>query len=277
MIECSHILDLPPSANSLQGLFDHQREGAFCLSCLKPIPLSKQSSAIYCSAKCKRREKKKRYKQKHGFRKDFYNKCVCGNRKSRTSKRCADCFMRLKKPKELKPRKPLFEMVCPVCKTKFKQKAIIQKYCSGKCKCKSVRSANPDKAKEWQRRGRLKQEAKPFYKVAKSIRTRLREALKLNLINKTRKTFDMLGYTHDELVNHIERQFVFGMSWNNYGTEWHIDHIVPVSHHKFKSDDDVARCWRLSNLQPRFATNAISAKYGSFMEGNIEKGNRYIG
>lgn len=36
----------------------------------------------------------------------------------------------------------------------------------------------------------------------------------------------IVGYSREDLRQHIERQFDSGMSWENYG-DWHIDHIVP--------------------------------------------------
>lgn len=38
----------------------------------------------------------------------------------------------------------------------------------------------------------------------------------------------VLGYSMADLRFHLERQFLPGMTWSNYG-EWHVDHIVPVA------------------------------------------------
>ncbi|ELS0628865.1 hypothetical protein R4036_004599 [Salmonella enterica] len=38
-----------------------------------------------------------------------------------------------------------------------------------------------------------------------------------------------LGYTVEELKEHLELQFDDGMNWNNYG-EWEIDHILSIHH-----------------------------------------------
>lgn len=61
----------------------------------------------------------------------------------------------------------------------------------------------------------------------------------------------MVPYSPAELAAHIERQFVDGMSWENFG-EWEIDHIVPVSSFSFSSPDDhdFKCCWALPNLRP---------------------------
>jgi hypothetical protein len=63
---------------------------------------------------------------------------------------------------------------------------------------------------------------------------------------------NILNYTMLELKQHLEFQFDNNMNWDNYGTYWEIDHIVPISKFKFNSydDTDFKNCWSLQNLQP---------------------------
>lgn len=93
-------------------------------------------------------------------------------------------------------------------------------------------------------------------------------AFKRGLIIKHSKNaiFNKLGYSLQDLMNHLEKKFVSGMSWENYG-KWHIDHIIPQSWLPYNSieDENFSKCWSLSNLQPLWATD------------NISKGNRYAG
>lgn len=64
----------------------------------------------------------------------------------------------------------------------------------------------------------------------------------------------LVGYTLSDLTSHLERQFVRGMSWDNYG-EWHIDHILPIAGFEFEtaSDPEFRAAWALSNLRPLWA------------------------
>ena len=66
---------------------------------------------------------------------------------------------------------------------------------------------------------------------------------------------DLLGYSREQLIDHLERQFDRKMSWSNYagnrtfkanGT-WVIDHIVPKS--RFKESEAKA-AFALTNLRP---------------------------
>jgi len=76
---------------------------------------------------------------------------------------------------------------------------------------------------------------------------------------------DLVDYSLDELLAHLENQFKEGMSWGNTG-EWHIDHIIPRSNFHFNSPDDIEfrECWALENLQPLWAAD------------NLKKGSRNL-
>lgn len=80
-------------------------------------------------------------------------------------------------------------------------------------------------------------------------------AVRMALLEKKggRQWEKLVGYTCEELAEHLEKQFLIGMTWDNYGLKgWTIDHIIPVSAFNFTSanDMDFHRCWALSNLQP---------------------------
>lgn len=64
--------------------------------------------------------------------------------------------------------------------------------------------------------------------------------------------FGRLGYTLDDLKEHLERQFQPGMSWENYGA-WHVDHVRPCCSFDQLDPKQFAECWSLGNLQPLWA------------------------
>jgi len=71
-----------------------------------------------------------------------------------------------------------------------------------------------------------------------------------------RRWEDLVGYTVEDLKNHLEFLFTPGMSWNNYGKGgWSIDHIRPRSsfHYNYPKDPEFKKCWSLNNLQPLWA------------------------
>lgn len=117
---------------------------------------------------------------------------------------------------------------------------------------------NQEKRREIALRHTRKKLATPKGRLSQRMRDSLRKALKCRGGKRKRPTFEMLGYTADDLVRHIEKHFLPGMSWDNIG-EWHIDHVVPLSVFNFNSPDDIdfKRAWALSNLRPLWAIDNI--------------------
>lgn len=103
------------------------------------------------------------------------------------------------------------------------------------------------------------------YKLACSLRSRIRVALKNKIIKKNFKTLDVVGCTIPELKLHLESQFKEGMSWDNHGQYgWHIDHIKPLSSFDLTDQEQVKQACHYTNLQPLWA------------EENLSKGCKYI-
>jgi hypothetical protein len=71
-------------------------------------------------------------------------------------------------------------------------------------------------------------------------------------VKKSRRWESLVGWTIYDFKKRMQRLLKTGMTWNNYGQAWHVDHIIPVSAFNFKvpEDADFRRCWALTNLQP---------------------------
>lgn len=69
----------------------------------------------------------------------------------------------------------------------------------------------------------------------------------------------LLGYTVHDLMVHLERQFLHGMSWSNRD-DWQIDHILPVVSFEFETQNDPGfkACWALTNLRPLWSDKNAS-------------------
>ena len=78
----------------------------------------------------------------------------------------------------------------------------------------------------------------PKYKLGKRTRTAVYTCIKEANVAKYRSTFQLLGYTLEELMNHLEALFTEGMTWENYG-EWHVDHKIPMTSFNFESTNDL--------------------------------------
>lgn len=88
-------------------------------------------------------------------------------------------------------------------------------------------------------------------KLQNSMSCRMRAAISKRGIKST----SLVDYTMEDLKIHLEKQFLLGMTWDNYGDGWHVDHIVPVSGFSFTSvhDAEFKACWSLGNLRPLWA------------------------
>ncbi|MDX1032798.1 HNH endonuclease [Sinorhizobium medicae] len=119
---------------------------------------------------------------------------------------------------------------------------------------------NPDKMREYANRSASKRAEDPKYRLECAVKQGVRRGL-LSGSKAGRRTFEVLGYSPDDLRRHLEKRFQPGMTWDNYG-EWHIDHEIPLSAFNYQTPDDIdfKRAWALSNLQPLWAFDNLSKK-----------------
>jgi hypothetical protein len=124
---------------------------------------------------------------------------------------------------------------------------------------KEYRKNNVDKIRQIKRDyERNRKASDPAYKLISNFRTAIYQVLKENNVEKNKHYFDILRYTPEELISHLENLFTDGMTWENYG-EWHVDHKTPISSFNFESidDDSFMECWSLENLQPMWGKENI--------------------
>ena len=81
---------------------------------------------------------------------------------------------------------------------------------------------------------------------------------------KTKHTFDILGYTTEQLKQRLEMNFKQDMTWENHGTLWHIDHRKPLCKFNLTLPDgtpnyeQIRLANSLANLQPLYVTENLS-------------------
>jgi hypothetical protein len=114
---------------------------------------------------------------------------------------------------------------------------------------------NPEKIKLSRTKYYLTQKDTLKYKISKAIRGIIYWSVKEKKNGRHWET--LVGYTLQELMQHLEKQFTEGMTWNNYGKRgWEIDHKIPHSLWQYGSyeDREFKQCWCLANLQPMWGT-----------------------
>ena len=112
------------------------------------------------------------------------------------------------------------------------------------------RKENKGKNKKYFREYAKEQRKNPRFRLDQNISRKIRYSLIAKKAG--RKWETLVGYTLQDLIIHIEKQFDDKMSWQNYGSYWHIDHIVPKSWFPYETAEEQAfkNCWGLANLQP---------------------------
>ncbi len=132
-------------------------------------------------------------------------------------------------------------------------------------KCRAWRGRNPDKHREcvakwrkanpsrhrqnhhnWRRKAR---KSNPYFRMMENLRDRQRDFFKGR--GRSLSMVRNMGCDREFFLRHIESQFTAGMTMENYGTVWHLDHIYPLSKASIVDNPIhflAAANWR--NLQP---------------------------
>ena len=124
---------------------------------------------------------------------------------------------------------------------------------------KEYREKNVDNIRKTKRDyERNRKSIDPLYKLISNFRTAIYQVLKENNVEKNKHYFDILKYTPEDLIQHLEKQFTSDMTWENYG-EWHVDHKKPITSFNFQEmgDDEFMKCWSIDNLQPLWGEENI--------------------
>jgi len=128
-----------------------------------------------------------------------------------------------------------------------------------KQKHNEYRAANRERARRWGKRYSDANRAKINDKLRERRRNdplmRLKDAIRGSVraylgSKKTRRsaTFEIVGCTPDFLRSHLEKQFKPGMTWENYGSHWHVDHRIPLA--SGTTPEEVMGLSHWTNLQP---------------------------
>lgn len=129
------------------------------------------------------------------------------------------------------------------------------------------REENKEKLNEYYREWKAKKRLDDMqYKLKENISRRIRYELNTLLKGKkSKRTTEYIGCSIEELKEYIEKQFTEGITWDNYGSVWHIDHIIPCASWNLEDEFENKCCWNFRNLRPLFASENQSKndKYDS--------------
>ncbi len=122
----------------------------------------------------------------------------------------------------------------------------------------NFKSIYPDWSSLW---SKSRMSFAPQRKAKDNLRTRLKGLMKTAKRGGANVRSSFIGCSTAQLARHLESGFTKRMSWDNYGSYWHVDHILPCASFDHTDQRQVAQCWHWTNLR------ALEAKQ------NLDKSN----
>lgn len=115
---------------------------------------------------------------------------------------------------------------------------------------KKWKANNPEKVKATRKKSQRKIRSTVKGKLNHNLSSEMLQSLKKKKAG--RHWESLVDYTVDQLKRHLEKLFKPGMTWENYGTVWEIDHKIPIAVFNYEHPEhiDFKLCWSLKNLQP---------------------------
>jgi len=178
-------------------------------------------------------------KQINDFRKYHEN-----NRYSNVCKKCLNDMDKIRKKNLRKTKAETFIVECEKCNEKkpLKDFAKLKKFYKKKICLTCYPSFLTEQKTEWCRNQR---NTNINYRIKKSLAARLRCVL-----TKNTSTMNYIGCNIQYFREWLEYNFTEDMNWDNYGTYWSIDHIIPVCKYDLTNEDEKLKCWNWSNMMP---------------------------
>jgi hypothetical protein len=180
------------------------------------------------------------------------------NTYSNTCKKCLNEQDKQRKKNRRKKRSETFMTKCEKCNEEKPLKCFSK--LKKNYKKKICLSCYPvfltEQKNEWCRNER---QTNVNYRLKKSLAARLRTVLVKN-----DSTMNYIGCNIQYLREWFEYNFTSEMSWENYGSYWSIDHIIPVCKFDLTVENEKLKCWNWSNMMP------VTVKYNSSKKQQID-------
>lgn len=118
-------------------------------------------------------------------------------------------------------------------------------------KCIAYNKAKGIERKDINNEARRKQHQEDVvFRLSRLLSVGIYQALKEDKAERHWET--LVSFTLEQLKEHLESQFTPEMTWDNMGSYWEIDHIIPKGTFSFETEKDreFQICWSLMNLRP---------------------------
>lgn len=111
--------------------------------------------------------------------------------------------------------------------------------------------------KEMSTYGKTRYAIDPLFRLLKNLNHRVND---FEVRDKQKSALALIGCDLDWVIAWLEVQFKPGMSWENYGLVWHVDHKRPCNTFDLNDPVQQRQCFHWSNLQPLFAQENLTKK-----------------
>lgn len=93
------------------------------------------------------------------------------------------------------------------------------------------------------------------YRLKKQFESKLNRLLKENVQSEI--AVRLIGCTIAFFKEYLSSLWLPTMSWDNYGIEWNLDRKIPFCDFNLSNEEEAARCFHYSNVQPMFIQTKI--------------------
>lgn len=144
------------------------------------------------------------------------------------------------------PAKTQRSMYCSPCFLDRKRERDLKYYYANK------RKRNKARVDQDRKRRRID----PEYRMMQNTKKRIKKAIKKYNSPKDQSSIKYLDCSQTFFIQWIEFQFVPGMTLDNHGSIWHLDHVNPIANHYDGNEFDY-KCFHWTNYQPLFSLENI--------------------
>ena len=171
---------------------------------------------------------------------------------------CKKCLNELDKARKIRKRQNRLETFTAACERcsqdkPLKQFARLKKFYKKRICTSCYPFFLREQKNEWCRNESI---SNVNYRLKKSLAARLRKVL----LNKGDTTLNYIGCNISYFREWMEYNFSPEMTWDNYGSYWSIDHVIPVNKFNMELKDHPYKCWNWSNLMPVTVAYNLSKK-----------------
>jgi transposase-like protein len=86
------------------------------------------------------------------------------------------------------------------------------------------------------------------HRTSERMRQRLNKMIRQG--DRSSRTAEIIGTSHQDFLEWIEFQFTESMNWENYGTVWCFEHCYPLSAFNLTNEEELKKAMHWVNIRP---------------------------